>query len=300
MMQTPNQKHTTLIGVASCWGAQDHRCALGPDTLRALQIEQRLTRLGRTVAWQTIIRPQPNSGENTLDLIADVCQRIAAQVQLLVQSKQAFAVLGGDHSCAIGTWSGARAALAEHDRLGLIWIDAHMDAHIPETSPSGAIHGMPLACLLGHGEKRLRTIAGSRPKLAPTDVVLIGVRSYELGEATLLKMLGVKVYFMDEVNQRGLATVLNEAVAHVEKNCSHIGLTIDLDAIDPNDAPGVGSPAGGGLRADELLSALAPIGAHPKLMGIEITEFNPANDRDDRTAELTYQLLDTLLQGQPA
>lgn len=299
-MQTANQKHTSLIGVASCWGAPDHRCALGPETLRSLRIEERLNRSDRRADWLTMIRPSPQTPQKTLELIVDVCTRLAAVVQQQVQAKQSFAVLGGDHSCAIGTWSGAQAALAANDRLGLIWIDAHMDAHIPETSPSGAIHGMPLACLLGHGEKQLRMIGGPQPKLSPADVLLIGVRSFERGEATLLNMLGVKVYFMEEVQQRGLAAVMNEAVGRLDRHCTHIGLTLDLDAMDPEDAPGVGSPAADGLRADELLAALNTISANPKLIGVEITEFNPANDINDRTAELTYKLLNTLLQGLPA
>jgi hypothetical protein len=161
---------------------------------------------------------------------------------------------------ATGTWSGAAAALRPRGALGLLWIDAHMDAHRPHTSPSGNLHGMPLACLLGHGEPALATLAGA-PALAPAHVCLVGVRSYEAEEAQLLEQLGVRVFLMDEVRRRGLPAVLREAHAVVTRGTAGFGVTLDVDAVDPQEAPGVGTPAPGGLRAGSLLAELERLGA---------------------------------------
>jgi arginase len=174
-----------------------------------------------------------------------------------------------------------------------------MDAHTPQTSETGMLHGMPVACLLGYGYPGLTEIAqGAR--LDPKCVCLFGVRSFERGEAELLKELGVRVFFMDEIDRRGVAAALSEAMALVCCASGGFGITLDLDAIDPDDAPGVGTPAEGGMRAAELLAALAAHGSHPNLAGIEIVEYNPYRDRHAVTAGVVADALDAMLIGQSA
>lgn len=202
-------------------------------------------------------------------------------------------MLGGDHTCAVGTWTGIAGALAVRGPLGLVWIDAHMDAHTPSTSPSGMLHGMPLACLLGHGDPRLTAITGDA-RLDPGRVCLVGVRNFETGEAALLRRLGVRVFFMHEVARRGLDAVLADALATAGEGAAGVGLSLDLDALDPRDAPGVGTPAPGGIRGTELVRSLARTAASAALAGVEIVEYNPYRDRGGVTARLVGDVLGAL------
>lgn len=285
-------KPVRLVGVASCWGARDKACDVGPDVLRALDIGAGLGhRLD--IAWQEILRPRAD--DVVLKLVIDLYERLAQSVRDLVVKQHRFAVFGGDHSCAIGTWNGAAHALGTGAPVGLLWIDAHMDAHTPETSPSGALHGMPLACLLGHGIKALCDLGRPRATLLPQHVCLVGVRSYEAGERALLEALGVRIYYMEEIRRRGLPAVMQEARAIVTNGTVGFGVSIDLDALDPIDAPGVGSPEPGGLRRAELVDALDWVRREQAFLGVEIAEFNPSHDIGDKTAWLTRDLVAALL-----
>lgn len=286
-----NQSHELiLLGAACCVGAQDKRCELGPDRLRELRIDQYLTERGIPNSWQDMIRPD-HPDANPLEVIEDLCQKLATNLRNIVQRQNRFIVFGGDHSCAIGTWSGVASTLKDSENLGLIWVDAHMDSHLPETSPSGAIHGMPLACLLGHGDQKLRNIINTRQKLLPKNVCLIGVRSYEHEEEALLKLLGVKVITMETVRQHGLNSVWAEAVDYVSKQTTHFGVTIDLDAIDPSEAPGVGSPEARGIKGKELEAVMQALSSNTKFVGAEIAEYNPTRDKSDKTAKLAMRLV---------
>jgi arginase len=247
----------SIVGAATGRGVGHPGCRFGPQALRHAGIASRVSASHRQVRWAQLADEQ--EGE-ALAAIADLCARLAQRVHSALARGHLPLVLGGDHSCAIGTWSGAAAALRPRGALGLLWIDAHMDAHRPHSSPSGNLHGMPLACLLGHGEPALATLAGA-PALAPAHVCLVGVRSYEAGEAQLLEQLGVRVFLMDEVRRRGLSAVLREAQAVVTRGTAGFGVTLDVDAVDPQEAAGVGTPAPGGLRAGSLLAELERLGA---------------------------------------
>jgi arginase len=216
---------------------------------------------------------------------------LAESVLATVQRGRRFIVVGGDHSCAIGTWSAASLAIRDRGSLGLVWIDAHMDSHTPQTSPSGAAHGMPLACLLGYGDPELTELLDPKPKLEPRHVCLVGVRSYEEEEAGLLNHLGVRVITMEEIHRHGLAWAMEQAFERASEGTAGYGISIDLDAIDPTEAPGVGSPAPDGLHGQELVAGLARLPEQPILLGIEITEFNPLHDQDNCTAHLVCDLL---------
>lgn len=276
-----------IVGAAIGQGAQDRGCASGPQALRAAGLLPRLQAHGLDVSWETTLRTE--AGTPPLAAVRGLSDRLSERVKTIVDSGDLPLVLGGDHSCAIGTWSGVASALRQQGPVGLIWIDAHMDAHVPETSPSGAFHGMPLACLLGHGEPSLVAIAGGGT-LRPEHVCLVGVRSFESGEAELLARLGVRVFFMDEVRRRGLAPVMEEARRIVNRGTVAFGVTLDIDALDPQEAPGVGSPEPGGISASALCQTLGRLGGDERLAALEIVEYNPFHDPQGRTAAVVTKL----------
>jgi len=278
-----------IIGVASGWGARDPRCAAGPEALRSNGLLSHLHALGVSAVWDETLLPVP--GNEKSQIVLNLCERLSRKVSDVVSSGSLPVVLGGDHSCAIGTWSGVSMATHNRGPLGLIWIDAHMDSHTPETSPSGALHGMPLACLLGYGLTSLVELGGSFPKILPQHVCLVGVRSFETGEAELLKRLGVRIFFMDEVHRRGVSAVLDDALKIVQQGTIGFGVSIDLDVLDPCEEPGVGSPSPDGIMGVDLLDALRLVKQLPNLLGIEIVEYNPDRDQNAVTANRAIQLL---------
>lgn len=225
--------------------------------------------------------------QGALPDIAYLSAILAKNTQRSVLNHHFFITLGGDHTEAIGCWSGA-ATVVNH--LGLIWFDAHMDSHTPQTSETQNIHGMPLAILLGHGEKILTRILSDKPKLKPENVVLIGVRSFESSEAALLKKLGVIVFYMDDIKKFGMKKIIRDAIEIVTRNTNYFGISIDLDGFDPIDAPGVGAPAPDGVRVDDFLMEFKTISQHPKLIGADIAEFNPVLDKENKTEKLAVAL----------
>lgn len=281
-----------IIGAASGLGAQDHGCADGPEALRSAGLQARLTNSGLSASWMEMLRPLPTS--DTILAVAELCTRLAQSVYDSFVSGSFPFVVGGDHACAIGTWSGLHRAIDQR-ALGLIWIDAHMDSHTPETSLSGALHGMPLASLLGYGPPMLTAIASPAPQLLPQHVCLIGVRSFETSEASLLAHLGVRIFTMDEIRQRGLETVIAEALRIVQPGTAGFGISIDLDALDPREDPGVGSPVENGLFGHELIAGLQLLRQHPSLLGLELMEYNPHRDLNLRTAQVAMALAHVLL-----
>lgn len=281
-----------IIGAASGLGAQDHGCADGPVALRAAGLLTRLQAAGLNARWQETLRPL--AAPNPIQAITALCTRLSQTVCSSVEDGNFPLVIGGDHSCAIGTWSGLHRAL-KHKPLGLIWIDAHMDSHTPQTSPSGALHGMPLACLLGHGLPELTALGGPPPQLLPQHACLIGVRSYEPGEAALLELLQVRVFTMEEIHRRGIEAVMADALRIAQRDTAGFGVSIDLDALDPREEPGVGSPVADGLLGKELLAGLARLRLHPALRALELMEYNPHRDRKLRTAHMALDLAECLL-----
>lgn len=288
----PPTRSIRVIGVASGAGAPDPATAEAPDVLRHARAFRDAP--FQPVRWGPILRLPRAAHRTPLDAVATLGKRVAAEVERTLHAGDFPLVVGGDHSCAIGTWSGAHRALAEAGPLGLVWIDAHMDSHTFATTPSGQIHGMPLAALLGHGDATLTSITGHEPKLLPQHVCLIGVRSYEAGEAALLRRLGVRVSDMAEVRRRGLADVFDEALAIVRRGTAGFGLSIDLDALDPEEGPGVGTPVPGGLCRAELVAALATLRDDPAFVAMEIVEYNPRRDRDCATAGAAGALVDAI------
>ena len=287
-------RHARIIGVACGSGAPDHGCADGPETLRILGYFRRLEDPDERWRWDQTIRVATPEAD-ALQAVAGIADELARSVARALLAGDFPLVIGGDHSCAIGTWSGVHAHIRESGRLGLLWLDAHMDSHTFQTSPSQAIHGMPLACLLGHGDARLTQVLSNRPKVLPQDVCLIGVRSFESGEAALLQALGVRIYFMDEVRKRGLAEVFREAVARVSEHTAGYGISLDMDVLDPAEEAGVGSPVPDGLHRPELVAALHSLHADRKLLALEVVEYNPYHDAGHATAEAVCDLCKSML-----
>ena len=285
-----------IIGAASGLGALDQGCALGPDVLRNSGLVQALREEGIPAVWEVMVH-QPTAIDpfGNIKTIQVFFRQLADCVFNVLQRGRRFVVVGGDHSCAIGTWSAAAAAVQGCGPLGLIWIDAHMDSHTPATSPSRAVHGMPLACLLCYGPTELTRLLYPWAKLLPQHVCLVGARSFEETEARLLKEIGVRVITMQELERRGLPWAMKNAFAIAATGTAGFGVSIDLDAIDPGDAPAVGTPAPAGLRARELIASFSLLDRGPELLGVEVAEFNPLRDRNDITAHLVGDLLGACL-----
>ena len=278
------------------WGAQRHETEFGPKAIQSyLNIQYE-----HIISCQTSfhsISSLPYA--QRLKEVHQVAHELMQTVISSIKQNHFPIVIGGDETIGIGTWSGLVLATQLQKKFGLIWLDAHMDAHTPQTSPSQAIHGMPLAILLGEGEKSLVELGGIAPKLSPEHVVLIGVRSFEKGEADFLKKNRVKIYFIDEVRRKGLSEVMREAVEYLDKRCDHFGLNLDLDVFDPRLVPAVGTPEPDGIRnLSEIKKSFQYLHQHPNLAAIEISEFNPlSNYLKISTQLLKYILNPWLTQG---
>jgi arginase len=287
-----------LIGGHLGWGAQIIDTEYAPKDLKEFNLVKKLQEKFLNVSWGADIFPKQSSKEcnapsfvQRMQLIGDFNLELAKTVAKSLHDKQMPVILGGDHAVAVGTWSGVTNELSAQGEFGLIWLDAHMDAHTPETSQSQAIHGMPMASLLGEGDSSLTKILSDKPKLNPKHVVLIGIRSYEPAEIALLTRLGVRYFDMEEVNKVGFESCLHQALDIVNTNTKGFGLSIDLDAFDPIDAPGVGSPEEKGLRKQDVLKALHSIGVNKDFKALEIAEYNSNRDENFKTATLTQEII---------
>jgi arginase len=284
-----------LIGAASGWGAGFRHTEDGPAALREVGLADWLAERGVRANWRAMVASERRwhdgarpGAEEVFDLVAHHNSALADAVAETMGDGQFPAVLGGDHGVAMGTWGGVARGLARRP-FGLIWLDAHLDAHTVETTPSMNPHGMPAAVLLGFGDPRFRAICGG--VLRPEHLVYIGVRSYEDGEMALLRRLGVRIMAMQEVHARGVAACLDEAVEVATRGTAGFGVTIDLDGFDPEDAPGVGLKCADGLRAAPTVAALGAVADHALLRAIETVEYIPEFDRSLRTAHLVRDLL---------
>ena len=286
----PKKIHT--IGYASGIAAREHSSEDGPSVIQRSPLNEFLTENKLILQWEDVITGDHSS--NHVPTIAALCTQLAEKTKnIITTTGKPFLIMGGDHSSAIGTWSGAATALQARGTTGLIWIDAHMDSHTPETTESGNIHGMPLAALMGYGDSRLTQIISTHPKLQPESVVLIGVRSFEKGEAALLKRLNIRIFDMPEIHARGMTAVMQEAVEIVSKNTVGYGISIDIDSIDPTEAPGTGAKEPDGIAAQDLCTALQKIqpATDKRFIGAEIAEFDPHQDKNQKTEKIVFDLI---------
>ncbi|HMY71692.1 MAG TPA: arginase, partial [Blastocatellia bacterium] len=224
--------------------------------------------------------------------IATACQKLADQVEAALDAGSIPIVLGGDHSIAIGSVGGLSAFHRKrNEKVGVIWFDAHGDMNTPESSPSGNIHGMPFAAILGHGAQALTHISGFAPKVEPEDCVLIGARSVDPDEAVALRASGIRVVTMRELDERGMSAVMDEAMWLASRRTAGFHVTMDMDFVDPDYAPGVGTPVPGGPTYRESHLAMEKVADSGKMLSFELTEVNPVLDISNKTAELGVQLI---------
>src|SRR5882672_3224028 len=285
------QRQIELIGAAWGLGGPEPGCAEAPAVLTPLVIGE-LERCGVPLRAGPILSPSRAERRKQL-AVSKLCGLLASAVTDAIQRGHLPCVLGGDHSCAGGTWTGVARAL--QGDLGLLWIDAHMDSHTPGTSHTGRLHGMPLAWLLGEDDDPLYGLASG--VLRPEHVCIVGVRSFEREEAARLERLGVRVFHFEEAVRRGLEAVLAEALAIVTAGTERFGISIDLDVITPEEVPHVGTPVAGGLASGMLARELERIAAHPGLAAVELVEYSPKLDRDGRSARVAVELLAAALCG---
>ena len=285
------QRQIELIGAAWGLGGAHPGCAEAPERLVPL-VEARLRDCGASIVQGPHLAPYPNERRKQV-AVSRLCGRLASVVAQSRREGRLPCVIGGDHSCAAGTWCGVARGM-EGD-LGLVWVDAHMDAHTPGTSHTGRLHGMPLAWLLGQDDDPLYGLGAGVVK--PQHVCLVGVRSYEPEEDERLRRLGVRVIFMDEVRSRGIDAVLDEALDIATAGTSGFGVSIDLDVITPEEAPNVGTPVAGGVTSVELARALQDVAGRPALAAIELVEYSPRLDRDGLTGRVAIDLLGAALCG---
>lgn len=287
-------RQVDLIGVASALGGADNACADAPQRLAEAGLDGQLRGAGIDAAWVDTFIPRREGG-GTDAALARLTRDLASRTARSVREGRFPCVIGGDHSCAVGTWTGVAHAISPRGPLGLVWVDAHMDSHTPGTSESGNPHGMPLAALLGERDEALAGLAEG--VLLPRHVCLVGVRSYEAPEAERLDRLGVRVFAMDEARRRGLARVMDDAIAIANEGTAAYGVTLDLDALDPGDAPAVAVPAEGGIDGEELVEVLGRLAGDARLAAFELAEYCPRLDRDGRSARLLTRLLQSALGG---
>jgi arginase len=285
------QRQVQLIGAAWGLGGADPGCAEAPAVLAPLAA-RRLEACGVGTVVGPLIAPAAGERRKTL-AVSRLCGQLASAVADARREARLPCVLGGDHSCAGGTWSGVARTL--DGALGLVWIDAHMDSHTPSTSHTGRLHGMPLAWLLGQADDPLYGLASG--VLKPEHVCLVGVRSYEPEEDERLRRLGVRVVFMDEVHARGIDAVLGEAIEIARAGTTGFGVSIDLDVVSPDEAPNVGTPVSGGVSSAELARSLEQVAGEPSLAALELVEYSPRLDRDGATARVALSLLSAALCG---
>jgi arginase len=286
-------RKVAVIGAALDLGVGRRGVDMGPSAIRYAGLDDRLGELGIGCAdWgnvETAVAEAADSGSpqaRFLDDIKETCERIARAVARAVGGGRTPIVLGGDHSIALGSVGGMASV---HGAGAVLWLDAHGDLNTPETSPSGNVHGMPLGAALGRAPEVFASDAWPMPALDPERVVLLGVRSLDDGERDFVRERRIAVYTMSEIDRRGVEPVVREALERVE-GAPFVHLSLDMDVVDPEVAPGVGTPVRGGLSYREAHLAMELVADSGLLASLEIVEVNPILDRGNETAALAVEL----------
>lgn len=284
-----------VIGAPMDLGADRRGVDIGPSAIRYAGLNDLLTGPGHTVHDSgNIVIPQPESQPSGnpklkyLDPIVKASEELRSLVSQALRDGEFPLVIGGDHSIALGSIS---AVAQVHPRMGVLWIDAHADFNTTETSPSGNIHGMPLAALAGLGDESLSHFGGWAPKIEMPSVVIVGARDLDTGERALLRDHQIHVYTMSDIDERGMFAIMREALAVAGKNNDGIHVSLDMDALDPTEAPGVGTPVRGGLTYREAHLAMEMIASSGQLVAMDVVEVNPILDRLNATAILAVELI---------
>ncbi|MFB1082463.1 arginase [Jeotgalibacillus sp. JSM ZJ347] len=292
------KKNISVIGVPMDLGQMRRGVDMGPSAIRYAGLLERLEAIGHTVTDLGDIQiDQPervhtaDTNLRNLDAVVKGSTALADQVKKVKTDGDFPLILGGDHSIAIGSLAGISSS---YENLGVIWYDAHGDLNTGDTSPSGNIHGMPLAVSLGIGHEDLVNIHDYTPKVKPENIVIIGARSLDAGERELIKEKGIRVYTMHEVDRMGMTKVMEESIEYLKDRTDGVHLSLDLDGLDPNDAPGVGTPVIGGISYRESHLAMEMLAEADILTSAEFVEVNPILDEKNKTATVAVALAGSL------
>jgi arginase len=289
-----------IIGVPMDLGASRRGVDMGPSALRVAGLQARIKQLGHQVediGNIPVKQPEEMSyGEKRakyLGEIAEACKDLSEAVEKSLSDGCIPLVLGGDHSIAAGSISGVASHFrkGEKKQVGYIWLDAHGDMNTPESSPSGNVHGMPLASIMGYGPPELVELMGFKPKVEPQNIVLVGIRDLDSQEKKLVKKSGVHVFTMRDIDERGMREVMSDALKYAMDDTGGIAVSLDMDFVDPSDAPGVGTPVRGGVTYREAHLAMEMIADSEAMVSLEIVEINPVIDEHNRTALLGVELV---------
>jgi len=288
-----------IIGVPMDLGQSRRGVDMGPSALRVAGLQARLRQLGHQVedignipVKQPEEMPVGEKRAKYMAEIAETCKDLAEIVQKCLEEDFVPLVLGGDHSIAAGAVTGVAAHFRKAKKqIGYIWLDAHGDMNTPESSPSGNVHGMPLAAVMGYGAPELVDLLGFKPKVEPQNIVLVGVRDLDLQERRLVKKSGVRVFTMRDIDERGMREVMADALKYATDDTDGISVSLDMDFVDPSDAPGVGTPVRGGVTYREAHLAMEMIADSDAMASMEVVEINPVIDEHNRTALLGVELI---------
>ncbi|MFJ5760576.1 arginase [Neobacillus sp. NPDC093182] len=291
------EKNISILGVPMDLGQSRRGVDMGPSAIRYAGVVDRLEKIGHTVTDLGNIEIEP-AGRGTaihtnlknLEAVVKANLDLAEKVDKIIGRNDFPLIFGGDHSIAIGTLAGVSR---HYSNLGVIWYDAHGDLNTEETSPSGNIHGMPLAASLGFGHPLLTNIGGYAPKIKPENVVIIGARDLDEGEKDLIKEIGIKVYTMHEIDRLGMTKVMEETIEYL-KGTDGVHLSLDLDGLDPKECPGVGTPVLGGISYRESHLAMEMLADAQIITSAEFVEVNPILDERNRTALVAVALMGSL------
>ena len=289
----------SIVGVPMDLGADRRGVDMGPSALRYADLNEKLQALGYEVDdlgdLDVIIPETRHFGDpqaKYLKEIADACTHLANLVLEIHTDHRTPIVLGGDHSIAVGTISGmAESFRRQNGKIGLMWFDAHADFNTPQISPSGNVHGMPMAAIMGYGPIELTHIFGFSPKIQPERAVMIGIREVDPQERELVKSSGVRVFTMKEIDRRGIGSVMDEALSIVTKDTDGFSVTLDADFLDPYESPGVATPVRGGADYREAHLAMEMVADTKKMVSFEIAEINPILDVQNKTAHFGMELI---------
>lgn len=285
-------KTISTVGIPMDLGQARRGVDMGPSAIRYAGLKGRLRALGYDVKdGGDVTVPVRDTlpeegGMSFLEQVVKVCEQVYGLGVDAIQAGNLPIFLGGDHSVAVGTVGAA----SHEEPIGVLWVDAHGDFNTPETSPSGNIHGMPLAALTGQGAPELVNLGRPGAKMDPRDIMLIGIRDLDTQEKTLLRASGAGIYTMREIDERGIGIVAREALKRLQHR-TRLHVSLDLDALDPSEAPGVGTPVVGGLRYREAHLLMEILAESKKIRSMDLVEVNPILDHSNRTAELAIGLL---------
>lgn len=294
------KRSVAIIGVPLDLGAGRRGVDMGPSAVRVAGLGRKLAQLGFEVndlGNVPVAQPESTLDEGPataryLPQIAATCDRLGEMVAQALAEGRMPLILGGDHSIAAGSVAGAASYFRKnHGKLGLIWLDAHADMNTPESTPSGNVHGMPLACCAGFGPEELTRMFGYTPKVDAANIALVGIRDVDEIERSNIADAGVRAWTMRDIDERGMRSVMDDAIAAATDGTAGFHLSVDMDFVDPEYAPGVGTPVRGGVTYREAHLAMEMAADSARMVSLEVVEVNPVIDEVNRTAELAVELI---------